>query len=364
MDASKLSVLSCAYSQAETKTAVFDDSCALLWTNDEELFGNISNEDFFTPNLSPIGASEIIGLNKIDRQKKAFFRKDGAVYSADILPLFENDKPDGFIVSADDAISMLTKLSDTPALLGWSKYLALMREISSAVAFTSESLCSELEKLELYDAAKKADALKPISNKALSCIANLEEITKYSQRNFTKQTASLSDFLENAVLSSIPKLRKNNAEIIYSIEPEIEATIDFDRFLAAFLNIVANGVLYNISEKKKITIHLSMLGDNAVLTVSDNGTGIAPDKRELLFSPFALSELSKSNEGLGLCIVKLFCQEHGATLTYTTRENEGTSITISIPAQKNGGTLKVSGTNYIYERFSPVDIILNKANLD
>jgi two-component system sensor histidine kinase TctE len=53
-----------------------------------------------------------------------------------------------------------------------------------------------------------------------------------------------------------------------------------------------------------------------VLQVEDNGPGIAPHERELVFQPFfrALGT-NVDGSGLGLPIVKEIAQQHGATVS-------------------------------------------------
>ncbi|MEU0479406.1 HAMP domain-containing sensor histidine kinase [Streptosporangium sp. NPDC006013] len=68
-----------------------------------------------------------------------------------------------------------------------------------------------------------------------------------------------------------------------------------------------------------ITVILALEAGTAVLEVCDDGEGIAPDQRELVFQRFARLEASRRRDaggtGLGLPIARQIAETHGGTLT-------------------------------------------------
>jgi nitrogen-specific signal transduction histidine kinase len=71
--------------------------------------------------------------------------------------------------------------------------------------------------------------------------------------------------------------------------------------------------------------------DQVILTVTDNGTGIAPELKDKIFSPFCSNK--EHAMGLGLPIVKRTVMEHNGQLNLETGSG-GTCITITLPAGK------------------------------
>jgi two-component system sensor histidine kinase PilS (NtrC family) len=66
------------------------------------------------------------------------------------------------------------------------------------------------------------------------------------------------------------------------------------------------------------------------ITFTDTGKGMAPEQVERLFEPFSTS--TSGGTGLGLSIVYQIIRDHGGTINVRSREGEGTTITIELPA--------------------------------
>lgn len=351
------------YSCTSTKAAVFDQNVNIMWSNDNGLFAHTENTSFYTPDIHSIGVIGTVGIKGIKSEEQMLMRTEQSVVPVKVVPLFEQNLPIGFIVESVDVLTAISKLNSSYSAIGLNKYISLVREISSAVAFSSELLKNELERAEQYDLANNANSLSESSYKAMSSIANLEELINYSSNDFNIQTASLSEFVENTIHAIIPKVSQNSIKIRYDIEEDITAKLDFERLLRVILNLVSNAIIYNISEEKDIYIKLSNIGESAALSVTDNGVGIDSDTAKLLFVPFSSSDMTKYNEGLGLTIVKLFCDRFSSSLTYTTKKNEGTTFTLRIPTCKPTTNLKAPISGYLFERYSPVDLYLYKTKL-
>jgi two-component system phosphate regulon sensor histidine kinase PhoR len=97
-------------------------------------------------------------------------------------------------------------------------------------------------------------------------------------------------------------------------------------------NLVENAVRYNeVNGRVTVTIENSKAGTS--LTVSDNGTGIAPAEQSRVFERFYRVEKSRSvksgGTGLGLAIVKHICSLYGWEVSLKSKLEVGTDVTIS-----------------------------------
>jgi signal transduction histidine kinase len=70
------------------------------------------------------------------------------------------------------------------------------------------------------------------------------------------------------------------------------------------------------------------------ITVSDEGTGIAPETRKRLFEAFFTTRLEKGGSGLGLYISKFIVSEHKGRLTVESEPANGTVATVTIPLRE------------------------------
>ncbi len=72
------------------------------------------------------------------------------------------------------------------------------------------------------------------------------------------------------------------------------------------------------------------------ISVSDRGRGISPEDLPLLFQKFqqidASASRSRGGTGLGLAIVRGLVEQHGGTVTVSSRKGEGTRFAFTLPA--------------------------------
>jgi len=76
---------------------------------------------------------------------------------------------------------------------------------------------------------------------------------------------------------------------------------------------------------------LKLEGDYVAVTVSDSGTGIAPDILSKVFEPFFTTKPPDKGTGLGLSQVHGFAHQSGGTVTIKSQPGDGTAITIYLP---------------------------------
>ena len=75
---------------------------------------------------------------------------------------------------------------------------------------------------------------------------------------------------------------------------------------------------------------------HVVLQVRDTGIGIAPDQQKRIFDRFyqvnGSSRRRYGGVGLGLALVKEIVEAHGGAVAVESRENEGSTFTVTLPA--------------------------------
>lgn len=96
---------------------------------------------------------------------------------------------------------------------------------------------------------------------------------------------------------------------------------DADRLIQVFVNLIRNaaGVIRDagVSHGRVVVSAQPVLRDGEdwlVITVADNGPGIAPEVIGRLFEPFASTRLDAQGTGLGLAVSKGIVHEHGGVL--------------------------------------------------
>ena len=118
------------------------------------------------------------------------------------------------------------------------------------------------------------------------------------------------------------------------------------------LNLISNG-FYAATKRKAeanggdyeptLSAATKNLGDSVEIRVRDNGTGIAPEVKEKLFSPFFTTKPAGEGTGLGLSISHdIIVKQHGGSIEVNTQLGEFTEFRIVLPraaasANKSGG---------------------------
>ncbi len=74
---------------------------------------------------------------------------------------------------------------------------------------------------------------------------------------------------------------------------------------------------------------------NVIVSVSDNGWGIAPKDQKLIFRQFyrVPHENAIKGHGIGLALVKYVVEAHGGKVTVKSEQGEGSIFTFNIPVK-------------------------------
>ncbi len=106
--------------------------------------------------------------------------------------------------------------------------------------------------------------------------------------------------------------------------------------LAALVqNLVANAVKY-APRGSTVRVRLARTGGDAVLSVADDGPGIAPEHVPHLFERFyrvSGGNDAREGAGIGLAIVDWIVRAHGGRIDVTTAPGRGTTFTVRLPAE-------------------------------
>jgi signal transduction histidine kinase len=122
--------------------------------------------------------------------------------------------------------------------------------------------------------------------------------------------------------------------------PQIMA--DRESLRSVFTNLVINAAEAIDGRGGTILIRLSHEKHEFVkVEVTDSGKGIAADDISKVFEPYFSTK--DTGTGLGLAIVKKAIDDHGGTISVTSKEGSGTTFTITLPAKEKGETMKTEG---------------------
>ncbi len=148
----------------------------------------------------------------------------------------------------------------------------------------------------------------------------------------------------DAVLTMTEKAaERKRHKVTLDLDPRVNHVVaDGRRLKQMLVNLLSNAIKFTHDGG---SIQLKVFADAekgvARFAVSDNGIGIAPDRLSSLFKPFTQldSGLSRqhSGSGLGLSLVLNMAVLHGGGVEVDSKENQGSTFTISIPWRPDTG---------------------------
>lgn len=122
------------------------------------------------------------------------------------------------------------------------------------------------------------------------------------------------------------------------LDHERQAEVDLMRLRIILENLLENAIQYTIGDaakRKVITVAISNDDRNVNISVTDNGIGIPASEQQKIFGEFyrasnARKKLS-AGSGIGLYTCSQYVKAHRGTITFESKEGEGTTFHISIP---------------------------------
>ena len=139
--------------------------------------------------------------------------------------------------------------------------------------------------------------------------------------------------LMNEMAEIMQKLAlKKQINVSHSIISGIQMLGFRERLGRAVLNIVDNAIKYT-PQNGKITISLIQEYNNALITIKDNGQGIAEDEIEHIFDRFYRGAKTDKvfGAGLGLAITKATVTIHKGAIKVDSKPKTGSTFTIALP---------------------------------
>lgn len=178
------------------------------------------------------------------------------------------------------------------------------------------------------------------STNSISCASQnfealLTELTNYSKPLFLEKTETdINKTLLEVINLVKPSFESNNVSLSFENLLNESCKISFDKLKVhqAVLNIVKNALEVSKSgDSVKIFVDYNNENNSVLIKISDEGSGIAPEFREKIFTPYFTTK--KTGTGLGLARARKIMEAHGGSLLISSTGTEGTTFLMSLPTE-------------------------------
>lgn len=150
--------------------------------------------------------------------------------------------------------------------------------------------------------------------------------------------------LERAVGEVLELFRQRAVEAGVKLEAELDPDLpmvygDPKDIHALLTNLVTNAIdacaACEEPREYRVVVRSQRQGDDAVLQVADNGTGMDPETRAKLFTMF-FSTKGARGTGLGLLVSHKVAAEHGGNIAISSAPGAGSEFTVRLPLTAPG----------------------------
>jgi signal transduction histidine kinase len=224
-----------------------------------------------------------------------------------------------------DLIGMLAHEMRTP--------LASIKGYASAMLLDEIDLDSEMTREFLQAIDEESDRLNELVTHLLD-----STVIEAGALELQREPVLLPGLVRRVV--DTMSRRTDRHRLVVSSRPDVRTVYaDEQRVQQVLSNLLDNAIKYS-PDGGMIMVRCVRSGDEAVVAVSDQGVGIAPEHLNKLFERFFRTEQrrthSVSGTGLGLPIVESIVRAHGGRIWAESVVDEGTTLTFTLPIYKNG----------------------------
>jgi two-component system, sporulation sensor kinase E len=154
----------------------------------------------------------------------------------------------------------------------------------------------------------------------------VELLDKTRVKQITKGVCNLKQIMEQAIENSIAEKITFNVNLIPA-----DVYGDKDKLTLAFFNIIKNAK-DAMAAGGVIDINMEKVDNKMKIKIKDTGIGMDSQTLENCFDPMFSTKTAKAM-GMGLTVAQQVIEAHDGTIDINSRQNEGTTVTVTIPVK-------------------------------
>lgn len=181
--------------------------------------------------------------------------------------------------------------------------------------------------------------LADISNKQVKRFSHLiNDLLDVSRINTGKlklhlEQVNVNDVIASSISHFQAELEKHGCQVSFDSHGKIIGKWDRMRLEQVFTNLISNAIKYGAG--KPISFEVHKQESNVIITVHDQGMGIAKEDQDKIFERFvrAVPLDHVGGLGLGLFITKQIVEAHGGSIKVESDKGKGANFILELPLQ-------------------------------
>jgi PAS domain S-box-containing protein len=150
------------------------------------------------------------------------------------------------------------------------------------------------------------------------------------------EAVDLNEMVTECLEAAKPIADEREIELVAEVEKTPMMVGDRSRLSQVLDNLISNALKFT-GRAGRVSIRVTMVGDDAVVEISDTGVGIPAGEQDRLFERFFRSsnatEQAIPGTGLGLTIAKAIVERHGGSIAIESEEGAGTTVRVGLPVR-------------------------------
>jgi signal transduction histidine kinase len=218
------------------------------------------------------------------------------------------------------------------SLQGYGELIARGEVAQHELQTIGESICRQAERL----------------NQTVNDILELAALDAHGLGKIRLDQSSVEAILSDCV-DALGDERSERLVVLLPNEPLPEVQLDRRRIVRVLLNVIDNALKYS-ARSSPVLVHVFLTPRfpptprDLVIEIEDQGIGMDSETRAKAFTRFHRSPRVAEipGTGLGLAIAQEIVRLHQGSISISSRETKGTTVTIRLPAEVKAGSKRHS----------------------
>ncbi len=211
-----------------------------------------------------------------------------------------------------------------------------LRNPLSAIMTYSEFLAQDMDGILAPEQREFLETIQSSSEFMLRLINDLLDIAKIEsgKLQLSRQPTDLAALVRRNVTLAAVMAAKKDIDIRLVDEALPVVSVDPTKITQVLNNLISNAIKFS-RPGTCVTVRVERQGDEALLSVQDQGQGIPAGEFDKLFQPFSRTSVrstaGEKDTGLGLAIVRRIVTGHGGRIWVDSEVGVGTTFHVALP---------------------------------
>ena len=339
---------------------LYDTNGKVLYDSRPPFAGSVEGEFWFRTGPGAFRAVATLHPQLVEQMRHSLNASGRAAVSFAYL---KNGQQAQASIPVDVLLPLVSLVLAVVAGVGLWRERGLTRARRDFVASVSHELRTPLAQIRMFtetlllkrerDEEERAHWLSIVSREARRLGDLVENILLFShidadRTKLEKERTDLGELIEEIVEGYVPIATQKGMRIVADAPSRIFSMVDPRAMRQIVVNLLDNALKYG-PKGQTVTIELERIGSVARIIVTDQGPGIPPADRRLMWEPFVRGGKGRGRgitggSGIGLAVVRNLVTLHGAHIMVDDAPEGGARFTIRLEVSESAEGLPLRAT--------------------